>query len=155
MHEPRRISRIIEHWTLPAADQVLDHVRRAQIQLVQVGNFGSDFYSLAEAADLPPSWAGMPLRGIRANLDLAAEVIPQIREAGASVVGQLSTTMIFGNHEENLGLFGATWSQLWADDLLGAAPTADLAALVQRLHRGRRRCWGFPYKFFCLSLLFE
>ena len=149
MHEPRRISRIIEHWTLPTADQVLDHVRRAQIQLVQVGNFGSDFYSLAEAADLPPSWAGMPLRGIRANLDLAAEVIPQIREAGASVVGQLSTTMIFGNHEENLGLFGATWSQLWADDLLGAAPTADLAALVQRHPDGSlkwRTIEGRPYR---------
>ena len=112
----------------------------------------SDWYvpaSLAEDADLPPSWAGMPLRGIRANLDLAVEVIPQIREAGASVVGQLSTTMIFGNHEENLGLFGATWSQLWADDLLGAAPTADLAALVQRHPDGSlkwRTIEGRPYR---------
>jgi len=50
----------------------------------------------------------MPLRGIRANLDMAAEVIPQIQEAGASVVGQLSTTMLFGNPEEKLGLFGET-----------------------------------------------
>ena len=46
MGAQRRISRIIEHWTLPAASQVVDHVRRARIQLVQVGNFGVDFYSL-------------------------------------------------------------------------------------------------------------
>ena len=50
MKKYRRISRIIEHWTLPNAEQILDQVRRAQIQLVQVGNFGADFYSLAEAA---------------------------------------------------------------------------------------------------------
>ncbi len=32
MNEPRRISRIIEHWTLPEASQVVPHVRRARIQ---------------------------------------------------------------------------------------------------------------------------
>ena len=149
MQSQRRISRIIEHWTLPTADQVLDHVRRAQIQLVQVGNFGADFYSLAEDADLPPSWAGMPLRGIRANLDLAVEVIPQIREAGASVVGQLSTAMIFGNHEEGLGLFGETWSGMWVEDLLGTAPCAEVAAIVQRNPDGSlkwRTIEGRPYR---------
>ncbi|SVE09647.1 uncharacterized protein METZ01_LOCUS462501 [marine metagenome] len=71
----------------------------------------------------------MPLRGIRANLDMAAEVIPQIQEAGASVVGQLSTTMLFGNPEEKLGLFGETWSQIWTDDLLGASPWEEAASL--------------------------
>ena len=102
----RRISRIIEHWTLPAASQVVDHVRRARIQLVQVGNFGVDFYSLVDDEYIEPSWSGMPLRSAAANLDLAAEVISQIQEAGALVTGQLSTTMHFGDHEEGLGLFG-------------------------------------------------
>ena len=112
MEEFRRISRIIEHWTLPTADLVVDHVRRARIQLVQVGNFGVEFYSLTNDEGFSSS-SGMPLRGARANLNLAAEVIPQIQEAGASVVGQLSTTMLFGNHEERLGLFGDQWTDLW------------------------------------------
>ena len=99
----RRISRIIEHWTLPQASQVLDHVRRARIELAQVGNFGADFYSLAGDESVAPSWSGMPLGSVKANLDLAAEVIPQIQEAGALVTGQLSTTMHFGNHEEGHG----------------------------------------------------
>ena len=47
-----RISRIIEHWTLPEAYQVVDHVRRARIQLVQAGNFGMEFYSLAGDGDI-------------------------------------------------------------------------------------------------------
>ena len=61
MDEYRRISRIIEHWSLAEASQVVDHVRRARIQLVQVGNFGVDFYSLADDDDIEPSWSGMPL----------------------------------------------------------------------------------------------
>ena len=78
----RRISRIIEHWTLPEASQVLDHVRRARIQVVQIGNFGLDFYSLAEDKATARPWAGMPLFGIAPNLELAAEVIPQIHVDG-------------------------------------------------------------------------
>ena len=87
MREYRRISRIVEHWTLPTAAQVVDHVRRARIQLVQVGNFGVDFYSLVGDENIVPSWSGMPLPSAQANLDLAAEVIPQIQEAGANVTG--------------------------------------------------------------------
>ena len=40
-------NRLIEYWTLPTADQVVDHVRRGKVQLVQVGNFGPDFFALA------------------------------------------------------------------------------------------------------------
>ena len=141
MKKYRRISRIIEHWTLSNAEQILDQVRRAQIQLVQVGNFGADFYSLAEAApeSYPASWTGMPLRGIRANLERAAAIIPQIQEAGAAVVGQFSTMMIFGNEEEKLGVFNETWSHMWTDDLLGAPPCEDVEDLLQRNSDGSPR----------------
>ncbi len=144
-----RISRIIEHWTLPTADQILDHVRRAQIQIVQVGNFGLDFYSVAEDAEIARSWAGMPLHGIRANLALAAEVIPQIQAAGARVVGQLSTTMHFGDHEKRLGLFGDAWGAMWADEVLGAAPCLGIEQASQRQADGSlvwRTIAGRPYR---------
>ena len=156
MDEYRRIGRMIEHWTLPTASQVVDHVRRARIQLVQVGNFGADFYSLAGDEDIPPSWSGMPLPSARANLDMAAEVLPRIREAGASVTGQLSTTMNFGNHEEGLGLFGEKWAQTWTDDLLGPPPCATAGEALQRDADGSLR-WrvieGRPYRTYrgCMS----
>ena len=156
MREHRRISRIVEHWTLPTAAQVVDHVRRARIQLVQVGNFGVDFYSLVGDENIVPSWSGMPLPSAQANLDLAAEVISQIQAAGANVTGQLSTTMHFGNHEEGLGLFGDKWEQLWTDDLLGTPPCASAEEVLQRNADGSLR-WrsieGRPYRTYrgCMS----
>jgi hypothetical protein len=124
-------NRFIEYWNLPTADAVLDHVRRAQIQLVQTGNFGPDFYSMAAETEIERSWTGMPIYGIEENLALAAELIPQIQEAGARVVGQLSMTMHFGNHKENVGLFGEVWEQMWTDNLLGPAPCPSVATVVQ------------------------
>ena len=156
MDAHRRISRIIEHWTLPAASQVVDHVRRARIQLVQVGNFGVDFYSLVGDENIEPSWSGMPLRSAKANLDLAAEVIPQIQEAGALVTGQLSTTMHFGDHEEGFGLFGEKWARMWTDDLLGPPPCAAVEEGLQRNADGSLK-WhtipGRPYRTYrgCMS----
>lgn len=156
MTEPRRLSRIIEHWTLPRAAQVLDHVRRGRIELVQVGNFGADFYSLAGDESVPASWSGMPLGSVKASLDLAAEVIPRIQEAGARVTGQLSTTMHFGNHEEGIGLFGENWSRMWTEDLLGPPPCASAEDVTQRDADGSLR-WrtipGRPYRTYrgCMS----
>ncbi|MSS73134.1 MAG: hypothetical protein EXS64_16830 [Candidatus Latescibacteria bacterium] len=118
-------NRIIEYWSLPGALEVVEHVRRAKVQVVQMGNFGPDFYSLAEDAGVARSWAGMPLVGLAANLELAADLIPKIQEAGARVVGQLSMTMHFGDHEKGLGLFGSIWDRIWTSDLLGSAPCAD------------------------------
>ena len=83
-------NRIIEYWNLPTADLVLDHVRRGKVQVVQVGNFGVDFYGLADDPDVGRQWPGMPALGIEENLELAADLIPQIQEAGARVVGQFS-----------------------------------------------------------------
>ena len=90
MHTGFWFNRIIEYWNLPTADLVLDHVRRGKVQVVQVGNFGVDFYGLADDPDVVRQWPGMPALGIEENLELAADLIPQIQEAGARVVGQFS-----------------------------------------------------------------
>ena len=52
MHTGFWFNRIIEYWNLPTADLVLDHVRRGKVQVVQVGNFGVDFYGLADDPDV-------------------------------------------------------------------------------------------------------
>ena len=88
MHTGFWFNRIIEYWTLPTPDAVLDHVRRGKVQVVQVGNFGVDFYGLADDPDVVRQFPGMPAVGIEENLELAADLIPQIQEAGARVVGQ-------------------------------------------------------------------
>lgn len=75
-------NRMVEYWTMPTQiEKVVEHVRRARIQVVQTGNFGPDFYSLADDATVARSWAGMALNGVTENLAHAAELIPRIQES--------------------------------------------------------------------------
>lgn len=122
MTDSRWFNRFIEYWTLPRPEQVLDHVRRGHVQLVQMGNFGPDFYSMATDEGVARSWAGMPEIGVEPNLQRAADLIPQIQEAGAVVVGQLTMTMHFGSHTKRVGLFGQPWQDMWQPGILGEAP---------------------------------
>ena len=141
-------NRLIEYWSLPAPDQVLDHVRRGRVQVVQMGNFGPDFYSLADDPDVERSWAGMPVVGIEENLERAAHLIPRVQAAGARVVGQLSSTLHYGDHETGLGLFGDVWARLWTPALLGDPPADSVCAAIAREPSGapaRRAMEGRPY----------
>jgi len=141
-------NRLIEYWTLPTADQVVDHVRRGKVQVVQMGNFGPDFYGLAGDPGVERSWAGMPVVGIEENLQLAADVIPQVQAAGARVVGQLSSTLHYGDHETGLGLFGKVWDQMWTPTILGDRPADSVSATIALEASGepaRRAIEGRPY----------
>lgn len=141
-------NRLIEYWTLPTPEQILEHVRRGHVQVVQMGNFGPDFYSLADDASVERSWAGMPAIGIQPNLALAAELIPQVQAAGARVVGQLSSTLHYGDHETGLGLFGDAWDTMWTPDILGPAPNSTISnclALEPSGELSRRAMEGRPY----------
>ena len=150
MTDSGRISRIIEHWMLSTDPSVLDHVRRARIQVLQTGNFGVEFYSLVDDEEIVRFSAGMPLLGMKENLDLAAEVIPQLQEAGARVVGQLSTTMVFGDHETGAGLFGDAWSRMWSEHILGTPAPCDSAEEVCQRNEDGSLVWrsiqGRPYR---------
>ena len=148
MHTGFWFNRLIEYWTLPTADQVVDHVHRGKVQVVQMGNFGPDFYALAGDPSVERSWAGMPIVGIEENLQLAAEVIPQVQAAGARVVGQLSSTMHYGDHETGLGLFGDVWDQMWTPTILGDRPAESASAAMALEASGepaRRTIEGRPY----------
>ena len=140
-------NRMAEHWSIPQRLDLVEHVRRAKLQVVQVGTFGPMFYSLADDPEVNRHWVGMPLIGIQENLACAADLIPQLQEAGARVVGQMSMAWNYGNHETGRGLFGA-WESIWTDDLLGTAPCASAEDTQQRLADGSLRRWdieGRPY----------
>lgn len=140
-------NRMAEHWSIPQRLDLVEHVRRAKLQVVQVGTFGPMFYSLADDPQVDRHWTGMPFVGIEENLACAAELIPQLQEAGARVVGQMSMAWNYGNHETGKGLFGA-WGKIWTVDLLGAAPCARAEDTQQQLTDGSLRRWdieGRPY----------
>lgn len=140
-------NRMVEHWSIPERLDLVEHVRRAKLQIVQVGTFGPMFYSLADDPGVNRHWVGMPLVGIEENLACAAELIPQLQKAGARVVGQMSMAWNYGNHEEGKGLFDA-WDKIWTKELLGTAPCASAEDTQQRLPDGSLRRWdieGRPY----------
>ena len=140
-------NRMAEHWSIPERLDLVEHVRRAKLQVVQVGTFGPMFYSLADDPEVNRHWVGMPLVGIEENLACAAELIPQLQEAGARVVGQMSMAWNYGNHDEGKGLFGA-WERIWTEELLGDVPCASAEDTQQRLPDGSLRRWdieGRPY----------
>lgn len=147
MSEQFWFNRMAEHWSIPERLDLVEHVRRAQLQLVQVGTFGPMFYSLADDPEVNRHWVGMPLVGVRENLARAAELIPQLQAAGAHVVGQMSMAWNYGNHESGHGLFGA-WERIWTPDLLGEAPCSSAEDTQQLLAEGSLRRWdieGRPY----------
>tara|TARA_B100001123_G_scaffold445580_1_gene597540 strand:+ start:5371 stop:7461 length:2091 start_codon:yes stop_codon:yes gene_type:complete len=143
-------NRMVEHWTLPGPDErdrFLDHVRLARIQVVQSGNFGPFFYGLGDDPEAERYWVGMPLVGVRENLDYAEELIQDIQETGALVVGQISLTWHYANHRLGLGLFGS-WDRVWREGILGEAPCGPEDG-HQLLADGSIRSWditGRPYQ---------
>ena len=147
MTEKFWFNRMVEHWSIPERIDLVEHVSRAKLQVVQVGTFGPMFYSLADDPEVNRHWVGMPLVGVRENLARAAELIPQLQAAGARVVGQMSMAWNYGNHESGYGLFGA-WERIWTEALLGEAPCANAEDTQQRLADGSLRRWdieGRPY----------
>ncbi len=141
-------NRMAEYWVMPQHLDLVEHVSRAKLQVVQTGTFGPMFYGLADDAGVDRNWPGMPLVGIEENLALAAECIPQIQAAGAKVVAQMSLGWHYGDHERSKGLFGV-WDQLWTDELLGPAPQVALEDCLQRTLDGGLRSWpieGRPYR---------
>ena len=78
-------NRIVEYWVMPQGDELIEHIRRAKVQVVQIGNFGPLLYGLADDPEIERWAAGVPLYGLRENLDLAAIQIARCKEAGARV----------------------------------------------------------------------
>lgn len=149
-------NRMLEYWSVPLKVDVVDLVRRGRVQMVQIGTYCPQFYALADDPDIQERhWAGMPLVGVRKNLALAASLIPRLQEAGARVVGQMSLSWHYGDHETGKGLFGV-WDDIWTPDLLGPAPFADPQIAQERLPDGTIRAWpigGRPYRAYsgCIS----
>lgn len=140
-------NRMVQYWSLPVHIDLADLTRQAHLQLVQAGTFGPMFYGLADDEEVDRHWAGMPLVGIEANLNLAANTIAAVQEGGGRFVGQMSMSWNYGDHEKGKGLFGV-WERIWTDGLLGTPPCGSAEDVMEREADGSLRCWkieGRPY----------
>lgn len=141
-------NRMVEYWGIPTHLDLVEHVRRARLQLVQLGDFGPMFYGLADDPQVDRSWVGMPLVGVRQNLAYVSHLFPRLREAGTRIVGQLSLSWHYGDHETGKGLWGS-WGELWTGQLLGPPPCPSPSTAQELGAGGALRCWpieGRPYR---------
>jgi hypothetical protein len=136
-------NRMTEHWVVPQRLDLEQHVRRAGLQLVQTGTFGPQFYGLADDDSVDRGWVGMPLIGIDANLELIRDLIPRLQAAGVLVVGQMSMSWHYGDHEADKGLFG-NWRRLWDQYLPGDMPCPSAEQAQQLADDGTLRRWPIP-----------
>ena len=145
-------NRIVEYWVMPQGDELIEHIRRAKVQVVQIGNFGPLLYGLADDPEIERWAAGVPLYGLRENLDLAATQIARCKEAGARVVCQLSMSWHYGDPEQGRGLFG-TWDKIWTREFLGPQAPCPNATMTQQLADDgslrRIEIAGRPYQTCC------
>ena len=140
-------NRFTEHWVVPQRLDLVEQARRGRLQVVQTGTFGPQFYSNADDEAVDRNWVGMPLQGIGANLECMADLVPRLQATGARVVGQMSMSWHYGDHEEGKGLFGV-WPRLWDEFLAGEPPCAEAVEAQQVTADGSPRRWAIqdrPY----------
>ena len=141
-------NRMTEHWVVPQRLDLVEHVRRGRLQVVQTGTFGPQFYGLADDPQVPRHWCGMPLVGVTANLEYIEDLIARLHENGARVIGQMSMSWHYGDHLQGKGLFGLG-QRLWDEYLEVPAPDDNLALMQQQVDGGALRRWpieGRPYQ---------
>jgi hypothetical protein len=143
MTQPFWFNRMVEYWDIPLHLDLVEHTRRARLQVLQLGDFGPMFWGLADDPAVPRHWVSMPLVGVRENLAYAADLFPRLHEAGARVVAQLSLSWNYGDHETGKGLW-SSWERIWVPDLLGPAPCASPGEAMEQVAGGALRCWPIP-----------
>ncbi|MSR83388.1 MAG: hypothetical protein EXS58_10770 [Candidatus Latescibacteria bacterium] len=143
MTTPFWFNRMAEYWGIPQHLDLVEHTRRARLQVLQLGDFGPMFYGMADDPQVPRHWVSMPLVGVRENLAYVADLFPQLHEAGARIVAQLSLSWHYGDHETGKGLW-SSWENIWTPDLLGPAPCDSPSAAMEQVAGGTLRCWPIP-----------
>ncbi|MBI2504686.1 MAG: hypothetical protein HYW07_15810 [Candidatus Latescibacteria bacterium] len=143
MTTPFWFNRMVEYWGIPLHLDLVEHTRRARLQVLQIGDFGPMFYGLADDPHVDRHWVAMPLVGVRENLAYVAELFPRLHEAGARIVAQLSLSWNYGDHETRKGLW-SSWENIWTPDLLGPAPCASPGEAMEQVAGGALRSWPIP-----------
>jgi hypothetical protein len=129
-----RLSRLLVYWTPSNLDNLFNHLARAKPQILQIGLFGPDLYSLIHT-DCHESWLGLPMQNLREACDWWRTFIADVRIMGVRVVGIFSVTYHYGDEETGEGWF--TFWDKWDGALLGPRPCDDPLTLLKRTADGQ------------------
>ena len=143
-------TRMTVHWQDYVKPGYVDFLRDIQPEIVQVGFYGADFWTLAHMPDsakglsgpLMPSHAGVfeatePADRIRMSEEYFETLNGQIKQVGAKVIGHFDVVKyLLGDKSEDpahpTGGFFEFYNNLWDEKVLGPKPVADPLDLLQK-----------------------
>ncbi|MBI4530395.1 MAG: beta-galactosidase trimerization domain-containing protein [Candidatus Latescibacteria bacterium] len=129
-----RLSRLLVYWTPSNLNNLFNHLARARPQILQIGLFGPDLYSLIHT-DCHESWLGLPMQNLREACDWWQTFIADVHGMGIKVVGIFSVTYHYGDEDTREGWF--TFWDNWDETLLGPRPCDDPLTLLKRTTDGQ------------------
>jgi len=150
----REFTRMAVHWQDYARPGYLEFLREIQPEIVQVGFYGADFWTLAHMPDsakglsgpLMPSHAGLfqatdPVERLKRSADHFERLNGQIKALGAKVIGHFDVVKyLLGDTSKDPvrpeGGFFEFYNRLWDKLDLGPKPVADPLALLQKNRDG-------------------
>lgn len=148
--QPGRLefTRLVAHWQHYVHPDYLKFIEEAQPEIVQVGFYGADFFSLAHLPDsakgltgpLLPTHAGVAkgateLERLRANGEYFTALNRELHRRGVKIVGHFSVAKyLLGEPGPDgpRGGFFRFYRDLWDEKELGPKPVGNPVELLQR-----------------------
>ncbi len=120
-------------WFDTDAPELMEYVRKARPEVVQIGWYGPMFHGYAHN----PRSSGSPMRlavtGEREALEHQARINREIHaiDPDIKVIGHFSMTTVICNPEEPYG-FIKWYEEEWDEDLMGPRPVDDVREMLKR-----------------------
>ncbi len=139
-------------WTDNGSPEMIEFLRDAKPEIVQVGFYGPMFHSYAYHAKSTGYPMQLPVAGEREALARQAEINREIHDLGLRVIGHFQMCNVIGRSQDPYG-FTVWYDNHWDDDLLGAKPTPDVRELLQRDAAGNvlERSGYIDFQGLCIS----
>jgi hypothetical protein len=147
-------TRMTVHWQDYVRPGYLEFLRDIKPEIVQVGFYGADFWTLAHMPDtakglsgpLMPSHAGLfqatdPAERLRRSAEYFEKLNHEVRKLGAKVIGHFDVVKyLLGDKSRDParpeGGFFEFYNKLWDERELGPKPVADPLQLLQKNRDG-------------------
>ncbi len=146
--QPLEFTRLVAHWQDYVRPGYLEFIEEIRPEIVQVGFYGADFFSLAHlgpegkglTGPLLPTHAGVAgggneLERLAANTEYFRKLNAELHRRGVKVIGHIALAKyLLGRPGPNgpEGGFFRFYRDLWDEKELGPRPVADPVELLQR-----------------------
>jgi hypothetical protein len=132
-------TRMVAHWSNYADDGYLPFIDEVQPELVQVGFYGTHFWSLAHTPHGGGYPAHFPLQGHTACGDWFARLNSELHQRGAKVIGHFNVKFLVGDPASDAGPRGFFdfYQNHWNEAQLGPKPVDDPLTLLERDRQGK------------------